>query len=157
MSWDLTVRSATGSLGDLESVGEVISRLFPSARFGVEPSGADKVRAAEAQGIKFPEVIRESLISRPATRVAELDTADVSFCFRFASGEVVQEVGLEIRGSGDPFPLLRRLAGIPGWQVFDDATGRTLGEDAEAYRTGWQTYQRMLAQARKGRLQDNDA
>jgi len=148
MSWELTVRSTAGSIGSLEAVRQTLAGVFPQSRFGIEPSGLEKLRAAEAQGIRFPAVIRENMISQPAQHVAEFESEGVSFRFHFGSEERVREMALEVRGTGDPFPVLRQLASVPGWQVVDDASGGVLTEDAQSIGTGWAIYQRMLAQAR---------
>jgi hypothetical protein len=148
MSWDLTIRSIEGSLGSLEAVRQTISRIFPSARFGSEPSGVEKVSAAESQGIKFPSVIRENMISQPAKHGADVETEGVSLRFYFGSKDVVRDIVLEVRGVGDPFPLLRKLGTVVGWQIIDDSTGAVLTEDAQPTGTGWAKYQRMLSQPR---------
>ena len=148
MSWDLTVRGKEGNLDTLAAVRETILRLFPSARFGREPSGAEKIQAAEAQGIRFPSVVRESMMSHPAIHAAEFEAEGVSLRFCFGSEDVVQSIGLEVRGSGDPFPFLRQLAGVGNWQVIDDSTGQALSADAQSVGTGWYAYKRMLATAR---------
>jgi hypothetical protein len=148
MSWDLTVRSAGGSIGRLSEVRQTLARIFPEARFGSEPSGVEKVRAAEAQGIKFPSFIRENMLSQPAKHGAEFETESVSLRFHFGSEDIVREIAIEVRGAGDPFPLLRQLVGLHGWQVVDDSSGEVLTEDAQSVGTGWALYQRMLAKAR---------
>jgi hypothetical protein len=148
MSWDLTVRSAEGSIGSLDAVRQSLSRIFPTARFGSEPSGVEKVRAAEAQGIKFPAFLRETMISQPARHGADYEVDRVSLRFYFGSEYVVREIHVEVSGTGDPFPLLRQLASVHGWQVVDDSSGKVLTEDAQSAGTGWATYQRMLAEAR---------
>src|SRR5687767_8601724 len=112
MSWDLTVRRAEGGIGTLDAVRQTLSRLFPTGRFGSEPSGVEKVRAAEAQGIKFPAFIRENMISQPAKHGAEFETEGVSVRFHFGSEDIVREIFVEVRGTGDPFPLLRQLASV---------------------------------------------
>ena len=148
MSWDLTVRSAEGSIGRLDAVRHTLSRIFPAIRFGSEPSGVEKVRAAETQGIKFPAFLRETMISQPAKHGAELEIAGVSLRFYFGSEDMVRDIHLEVRGAGDPFPLLRQLAGVEGWHVVDDATGDVLADGVQPAKTGWATYQKMVAEAR---------
>lgn len=149
MSWDLTIRSAKGSIGSLASAREVISRIFPTAQFGSEPSGVEKVRIAEAQGIKFPSIIRESMISQPAKQVAEFEGDDVSFSFDFGAEGLVREIAVEVRGKGNPFPYLRQLASVTDWRVIDDSMGHILGMNAQTVGTGWEKHQRMLANPKR--------
>lgn len=148
MSWDLTIRSSGGSLGSLEAVRQTIARIFPAARFDSEPSGIEKVRAAEAQGIQFPSIIRGSMLARPARYSAELQEANVSVSLFFGAVDIVREIGVEVRGSGDPFPLLRRIVAVDGWQIIDDSTGRLLTPDSPPRGTGWEIYRKMLVRIR---------
>jgi hypothetical protein len=148
MSWDLTIRSLSGSIGGLDEVRQRLVRVFPGARFGSEPSGVEKVRAAEAQGVKFPEFLRETMISRPAKHGADLEVDGISLRFYFGSEDFVREIHLEVRGAGDPFPCLRQLAAVEGWQVIDDATGKVLADGVQPDQTGWATYQETLAKVR---------
>ncbi len=122
--------------------------VLPTVRFVQEPSGLEKVSVAEAKGIKFPSIIRESMIAIPATHGAECEMGGVFFCFRFGSGDTVQEIGLELRGSSDPFPALWKLAGIENWLIVDDATGEVLSQNVQLAQTGWVKYRQMLSATR---------
>src|SRR5262249_14531594 len=104
MSWDLTIRGVQDAVGNLQSVQKIIADVFPSARFGHEPSGIEKVRVAEAQGVKFPPILLESMISQPAMHIAELETDGIFLRFHFGFEEIVKHIGLEVRGEGNPFP-----------------------------------------------------
>ena len=148
MPWDLTIRSVKGSIGSLESVHATISQVLPAIRFGSEPSGAEKVRVAEAQGIKFPSILREAMIAQPAKHVAEFEAGDISLSFRFGSEALVREIGLEVRGAGDPFPFVRKFASVADWEIIDDSNGTTLSVDTQCVGTGREIYQRMRAAAR---------
>jgi hypothetical protein len=149
MSWDLTVRSLVGSTGTLDAVRQTLSRIFPGVRFGTEPSGVEKLRIAEAQGIKFPPFLRETMISQPAKHGADLEVDGVSLRFYFGCEDVVRDIHLEVRGAGDPFPFLRQLAAVDGWQVIDDATGGVLTDNVQPSNTGWATYQKVLARMKE--------
>jgi len=148
MSWDLTVRSAEGSIGSLDAVRQSLLRIFPAIQFGSEPSGVEKLRAAETQGVRFPAFLRETMISQPAKHGADLEGDGVSLRFYFGSEDTVRDIHVEVRGAGDPFPLLRQIAAVDGWQVVDDATGDVLADGVQPAKTGWATYQKMVAEAR---------
>jgi hypothetical protein len=135
-------------MGSLDAVRQTLSRLFPGARFGSEPSGVEKVRAAEAQGVEFPEFLRQNMISQPAKHGADLEVDGISLRFYFGSEEVVRQIHVEVRGAGDPFPCLRQLWAVEGWQVVDDATGNVLADGVQPDQTGWATYQKVLAEVR---------
>lgn len=144
MSWDLTIRNSQGSIGSLDDLRATVSCIFPSAQFNTELSGIEKVHAAEAQGIKFPSFIRESMISRPATQGALVEIEGISMRFNFGSDDPIEESGIEVRGEGDPFPLLKQLLSVEGWQILDDSTGIALTQESDYVGSGWQLYQKLL-------------
>lgn len=79
MPWEITIRRHDGApLGDLESVRQQITSALPAMQFYREPSGVEKIAAARAAGIEFPEIIRQHMEKRPATDQAAFETYELS-------------------------------------------------------------------------------
>jgi hypothetical protein len=62
MPWEVTIRRADGApLGDLAAVRQQIAAALPAIQFDREPSGAEKIAAARAASVEFPDIIRQHL------------------------------------------------------------------------------------------------
>jgi len=121
MPWELTIaRADHAPLGDVEAVRRAVEAAIPGIRFYREPGGIEKIAAA---GIEFPEALRRHLESSPATTQADYEGDGFSIRLFLGAGPVVESVGAEVRGSGDPAPELRRLAQGTGWVIIEDADG----------------------------------
>lgn len=117
MPWEVTIgREDQNSLGELEAVQKAIESAIPGVEFYREPSGLEKMTAS---GIEFPEVLRSFLETAPATVQADFEGDGFSMRLYLGTGPVVQNIGLEVRGSGDPMPCLQKLTSETGWRIIN--------------------------------------
>jgi hypothetical protein len=113
MGLDGTIKRPDGNpLGSLTTVQEALAAAFPGIVVGPLPSGAEQIRAADAQGIVFPDVIRQHLASTPAKQGAEYIGPEFSAQFNLGTGDIVQQVDVVLYGAtatSEPmFALLER-------------------------------------------------
>lgn len=115
MPWELTIaRPDRLPLGDLAFVRNAVELAMPGVRFFLEPGGLEKMAAS---GIEFPEVLRRHLEDSPATVQGDYEGEGYSVRFFLGAGPEVEDMGAEVRGSGDPMPELCRLAKANGWAI----------------------------------------
>jgi hypothetical protein len=125
MPWEVTIRRSEGEpLGDLPAVRAVIEAAVPGMQFYQEPSGAERIAAARARGIEFPDVIRQIFERLPAKTQAVLEGEGFSLVLYGFNAEPLTAIHAEVRGGGDPHPVLTALCRSTGWVAIDDATGR---------------------------------
>lgn len=119
MSWDVTIRHADGSpLGERESVKRAISAVFAGVQFYREPSGPEKIAAARAAGIEFPDILRQHFEQQSATEQADFESDGFSARFFLEAEPELLSVAVEIRGDTErAMPFLRRLSSQSGWGV----------------------------------------
>jgi hypothetical protein len=113
MGLDGTINRPDGNpLGSLAEVQAALATAFPGIEVGQIASGDEQLRAANAQGIVFPEIIRRHLTSTPAKHGAEYMAPEFSAQFNFGIGEIVQQVDVVLYGTtakSEPmFALLER-------------------------------------------------
>lgn len=122
MPWELQALSSDdhGSLGTVEHVQAKLRAVLPEIEFYRDASGSEKLAAMESQGIAVPDVIRERWLL-PAGAHQGLIEGD-GFTIEFHLGEddaAVIALGIDVRGSGDPMPILQKVMKIEGWTVVD--------------------------------------
>ena len=127
MSWEVTIRRADGApLGDLVTLRQQIGDALPGTQFQREPSGQEKIAAARAAGVEFPDIIRQHLESRPATELAEFEGDGISVVLYGFEAEPLSAIHAEVRGEGNPVPVLAALCRPQGWGAVDDASGQPI-------------------------------
>jgi hypothetical protein len=127
MPWEVTIRRTDSApLGDLATVRQQIAAALPAMRFHREPSGPEKIAAARAAGVEFPDVIRQHLEQRPATERAEVAGDGVSMVLYGFEAQPLTAVHAEIRGDGNPLPVLAALCRPNAWVAVDHARGRPI-------------------------------
>lgn len=95
MGLDGTIKHRDGKpLGTVPAVQQALASAFPGIKFGREPSGAEKLRIATAQGITFPDIFRKHFESSRAQEGAEYQGPEFSAQFHFGPDEVVQQVDI---------------------------------------------------------------
>jgi len=119
MGLDTTIKSRDGlPLGNAETVKSAIAAAFPGVKFGVLPSGVEKIRVMAERGIEFPEVIRAHLESQPAELGGDFQNDQFSAEFFLGSTEPIEHVDAVLRGqtvASEPF--LEKLMAMTGWQI----------------------------------------
>jgi len=118
MPWELTVLHPHGHrLGSPNEVKATLSRVWPELQWEtVEPPS-------------------------PPMTVGILETDSFSFEAHGFEGDPVEDFYLDIRGDGDPVPLLMRLKSQAGWSLKEMLTGRVL--DERGMRERWANFRQM--------------
>ena len=138
MPWELEIAaSGGGRLGSSRHVQGQLSGVFPDIQTFTQPSGQDRLAAMQEAGRTPPPFIAERLADVPAKAGAdlELDGCHVRFLF---DAEEVTRVMVEVRGDGDPAPIIQALAAIDGWVLIDDGS---LVDPASP--DGWQRFRTL--------------
>lgn len=140
MPWEVTIRRTDGTpLGDLAAVRRQIALAVPGMRFYREPSGPEKIAAARAAGVELPDVIRQHMERRPATEQAESDGDGFSVQLYGFEAQPLLALHAEVRGNGNPVPVLAAMCRPNGWVAVDDATGRLVELEDQA-AAGWESF-----------------
>lgn len=140
MPWEVSLRRKDNQpLGDASLVCKGIEAALPQTRIYREMSGKEKLEAALAQGVEFPEVIRAALERQPAKTQAEYQVDDLVIVFYGFESEPLQQLHAEIRGNGNPAEALLRVCMENAWQAIDDSTGKTI-ELRDSIPAGWQSF-----------------
>lgn len=133
MPWEITLRrTKVEPRLDKLTVQSEIQSLMPGIEFSTEPSGLQKIEAAEKMGIKFPESMVQYLEAMPEKLYAFYSEEGLSITlYGFESKPLIQ-LHSEIRGTQNPATILRRICSSNAWEVFDDSTGKRVNlEDTE--------------------------
>ena len=145
--WEITIRRADGApLCDLAAVRQEIADALPSIQFLREPSGNEKIAAARAVGVEFPDIIRHHLENGPATERAEFEGNGFSVVLYGFEAEPLSAIHAEVRGQGNPLPVLAALCRPHGWVAVDDASGQPIELTGSA-AAGWVAFQAYRDQA----------
>lgn len=117
MGLDIVIKRADGlPLGPLAEVQQALAATFPGIVFGQEPSGAEKIRAAEAKGIIFPDVIRQQFETAPAHHAGDYEGPDFSAQFGLGAGEMIQTIDVVLYGTtAASEPMFAYLKKNYGW------------------------------------------
>lgn len=152
MPWDVTIRRPDGEpLGDVDAVCERIAEAVPDVQFYREPSGAERIAAVRARGIEFPEIVRQRLESEPARVRAAFEGGGLSVLLYGFEARPLVALHAEVRGEGNPVPLLAALCRPSGWEAVDDATGRPVDLSGAA-AAGWEEFRAYRERAGRDSL-----
>jgi hypothetical protein len=139
MPWEVTIRRADSApLGDLATVREQISTALPGVQFHRQPSGQEKIAAARAMGVEFPDIMRQHLEQLPATEQAEFEGDRLSLVLYGLDAQPLTALRAEVRGNGNPVPVLTALCVPNAWVAVDDATGNPI--DLTGPAAGWESF-----------------
>src|SRR5688572_10209703 len=122
MPWELQIRlpDGSGSLGSLEQVQAMLRAALPEIELFRDASGLEKLAAMEASGVTVPDVIREHWLRSKGAYQGVIEAGALTFEFYLREDETaVRVVLVEVRGSGDPMPVVERITSVPGWKVVD--------------------------------------
>ena len=102
MATEFSLRPRDGrDLGSFANVQALLQRVFPRIDFGWTTSGPEKVRQAEANGVKLPEAIRRWMEALPAVLEGFVEGDDYLISFGLGYEEPVRFLTVEPRGVGD--------------------------------------------------------
>jgi hypothetical protein len=138
MPWELQALSTDdgGSLGTVEHVQAKLRAALPEIELFRDSSGSEKVASMESQGIEVPDVLREHWLRSRGAHQGLIEGDEFTIEFHLGEDDAaVVAVGINVRGSGDPMPVLQRLMRIEGWKVVD-LNGRPPTADSwQSFRT----------------------
>jgi hypothetical protein len=142
MPWELTIRSSdNAALGDTATVREKITAAIPGIQFHVEPSGPEKIIAARAMGVEFPDFVRKHMESSPA-RLEALFEGDAFIMEMYGfDSQPVSMFYVDIRGNGNPMPALAALCVPNGWAAIENASGQPLNLTGSTASV-WQSFRK---------------
>jgi hypothetical protein len=147
MPWEVTIQRENGStLGELESVQQQIVTAIPAIQFYREASGPEKISIARSRGVEFPEVILRHFETLPAKVGAVFQGDQFSVSLYGFGAQPLNVIHAEIRGEGNPVPLLAALCRPNGWLAIDDASGDPI-DLTGANASGWEAFQSYRSQA----------
>jgi hypothetical protein len=126
-------------LGDVSLVCQGIEAALPETQFFREPSGKEKMEAAIARGVDFPDAIRAIYERQPAKTHAQYQVSELTIVFYGFESEPLQQLHAEIRGNGNPSEALLRVCEQNAWQAIDDSTGMTINL-RDCMPEGWQSF-----------------
>jgi hypothetical protein len=125
-----------------------IQAALPGVQLYREPSGADRVAAARARGVDFPDPIRQIFERQPARVQAVFEGDGLSvLVYGFEAAPLVA-LHVEVRGDGHPVPVLAALCRPNGWVADDDGTGRPV--DLAGAAAGWEAFRAYRDRAAGG-------
>jgi hypothetical protein len=140
MPWEVRIRRADGApLGDAAIVRQQIESTLPAIQFYRESSGAEKIAAARAAGVEFPDVLRQHLENRPTTERAEYVGDRYTMVLYGFEAQPLCTINVELRGDGNPMPVLAALCRPNGWMAIDDTSRQAL-DLASDEAAGWEAF-----------------
>jgi len=114
---DSTLKRVDGRpLGSVAEVQHALTVAFPGIVLGRLPSGAEKIRAAAARGVRFPDTVRQHLESTPGRHGGEYEGPGFSAQFNLGAAEIVQQVDVVLYGTTEASePMFALLEREYGW------------------------------------------
>jgi hypothetical protein len=93
---------------------------LPEIELFRDASGSEKLASMESQGVEVPDVIREHWLRSNGAYQGLIEAEGFTIEFHLGEDETkVPAVAMDVRGSGDPMPVVNRLMRIEGWKVVD--------------------------------------
>src|SRR5262249_29399793 len=112
MPWELSAIPSDDniSLGTVEQVQARLRMAIPEIELFRDASGMEKITASEAQGFEVPDVIRELWLRSKGSYQGLVEGEGITIEFHLDEDEAsVRSILIDIRGNGDPMPLLQHL------------------------------------------------
>jgi hypothetical protein len=125
MPWEVKLQRPDGApLGNLATVRHLVAAALPGVQFQRGPSGPERIAAARAAGVEFPDIIRQNLEQYQATEKAEFEGEGFSFVLYGFEAQPLTTIHAEVRGDGNPVAALAALCAPHGWLAVDAASGQ---------------------------------
>jgi hypothetical protein len=126
MPWDITILADPARRNPLGNRDDVIAKfaaVFPGVTLQQPPVPSDEWLAM------MPEILRENFL-RPKL-AADVVAGDVSIQFYAGGGPVIESLGVEVRGDGNPIPALAALCVPNGWIAMNTADDSVIDLSAD--------------------------
>ena len=143
MPWEVTIRApGKGPLGHRDSLVESISATVPAVDWIEEPPLLDRIKDMPDHPFHalIPTWPQEALESAARSKLyGYLDSGECSMQFYGFEREPIESIGVEVRGTGNPVPLLAAICIPNGWIATDDCTGQPIDLTADS-AAGWEQF-----------------
>ncbi|MEX0793956.1 MAG: hypothetical protein WD045_12530 [Pirellulaceae bacterium] len=117
MPWELTIINGSPDdrtpLGIRDDVIASLAKAVPGVELQRPPMPPEEILAI------MPPVVRDAM-TRPKLE-ADFDHDDLSIQFYTSDTPEIDWINVEVRGNGDPLPLLQSICSNTGWSVIDVA------------------------------------
>jgi hypothetical protein len=143
MPWEVTIRGPNDKpLGDRETVVKLISAAVLSMDWFEEPPLLERIKDMPDHPFHaliptWPEETRASFAR--SKLYGHLDAGEFSIRLYGFEAQPISSVCAEIRGNGNPVPLLAAICKPNGWFATDDRDGQRIDLDAESAK-GWEWF-----------------
>jgi hypothetical protein len=115
MPWEITIINGTTDnrrpLGTREHVIAALADAVPGAELQRPPIPPEEILAM------MPPAVRDAM-TRPKLE-ADFEHQDFSIQFYTSDAPTIDWINAEVRGNGDPLPLLKSICLNTGWSVID--------------------------------------
>lgn len=109
-------------LQDVAAIRSNIESAEPLFYFVVEPSGLQKIEAAQKKGVTFPDVLMKHFRALPEKLYAVYNSDGLSITIYGFESNPLTRLHAEVRGTPNPIAILRKICEANSWHVTDDAT-----------------------------------
>lgn len=145
MPWELTIQHPNGHrLGSPKEVQAALSRVWVQLHWEIVPPLLEEIKDQPDHPVHQqiptwdPETRRRASLPRT---VGILEDEAFSFELYGIDDDPVEDFYLDVRGNGDPTPVLMQLKRQAGWSIKELATGRIL--DERQIRERWDNFRQM--------------
>ena len=150
MPWEVTIRRADGtSLGDRDEVVRRVSEAVPALTWVEERAFLEQIKDMPDHPFHaliptWPEEVR-ARFSRPK-RYADFEGEGFSVRLFGFEESAMDALHAEVRGNGNPVPVLAALCLPNGWVAIDDRTGQQVELNGGA-AVGWESFRQYRDRA----------
>jgi hypothetical protein len=150
MPWEVTIRRADGSsLGDRGEVVRRISEAVSAMTWVEEPPFLERIKDMPDHPFHaliptWPEEVRASF-SRPKL-YGDFEGDRFSIRVYGFEGQPISAVNAEVRGDGNPMPVLAALCLPNGWVAIDNRSGQPV-ELSGGAAAGWEEFRQYRDRA----------
>lgn len=151
MAWELTIVHPNGHrLGSPKEVMTALLRAWPELEWVVVPSLVEQIQDQPDHPLHAalptwsPETRRRAALP---TTAGVVEGDDFSFEVTGIDYDPVEDLYLDVRGNGDPAPMLLRIKSQCGWSLKEMATDLRL-LDERTLRERWGNFRRLRDETR---------
>ena len=153
MPWEVTIRGADDKpLGDRASVVKLISTAVPAMEWYEEPPLLERIKDMPDHPFHalIPTWTEETRASFTRSKLyGDLDAGEFSIRLYGFESQPIASVCAEIRGNGNPVPLLAAICNLNGWFATDDRDGQRIDLGSESAK-GWESFREYRNQVIRG-------
>jgi hypothetical protein len=145
-------------LGTVEDVRAHVSETLPAIEWQVEPPLIEVLKASGSDSWKHWDESTIESASQPTLKACyELEDLYIEI-FGFKQASPLRYLLMEVRGEGDPLPVLRALCKPTGWSVADMCKDAVFLDLDSTTNPRWEKWRRFLGFAMgKANREDNSA